>query len=58
VIPFTYDTLREFLEWASKQDECFAPYLYLEGDDSVSIDGDVTRKQFEEWVALRTQQLT
>ena len=50
MIPFTWDNLRQFFKWASEQDAYDSPYVSW-SDEAVTIDGYVTRKNFQAWLA-------
>ena len=51
MIPLTWDNLRQFFEWASEQDAYDSPYVLSWSDEAVTIDGYVTRKNFQAWLA-------
>lgn len=50
MVPFTWDNMLRFFRWVRDPDRVDPPYCDV-GNDSVMIDGEVRRKDVEEWSA-------
>ncbi len=54
-MPLTWDNLLTLFRWAREQDGLDVPYLYEDDDKELGIDGILTRKDFDRFVALQEQ---
>lgn len=50
MVLFTWDNMLQFFRWARNPDRVDPPYCDA-GTDSVMIDGEVRRRDVEEWLA-------
>lgn len=50
-VPFTWDNVLRFFRWASEKDGYDAPYVCDAGKEALTIDGEVSCQDVEEWIA-------